>query len=128
MPITFRVDYEGREIYAVAEGPITLGDIQQHLEEERHAGALAYRELIDGSKAVVAFSTQDVRAIVELLRELGRQGELGPTAVVVADELAFGMLRMLQMLVDDVCMIRPFRSLADAEVWLHTYESLARTD
>jgi hypothetical protein len=128
MPITFRVDHEGREIYAVAEGPITLTDIRQHLDEERRAGAVAYRELIDGSKAVVALSTQDVRAIVELLRELGRQGELGPTAVVVADELAFGMLRMLQMLVDDVCVIRPFRSLAEAQVWLQTYESLARTD
>jgi hypothetical protein len=128
MPITFRVDYEGREIYVVAEGSITLTDIRQHLEEERHAGALAYRELIDGSKAVVAFSTQDVRAIVALLRELGRQGELGPTAVVVADDLAFGMLRMLQMLVDDVCVIRPFRSLAEAQVWLQTYESLAGTD
>ena len=54
MPITFRVDHECREIYAVAEGPITPADIRQHLEEERYAGALAYRELIDGSKAIVA--------------------------------------------------------------------------
>jgi|RhiMethySRZTD1v2_1073278.scaffolds.fasta_scaffold00281_62 hypothetical protein len=68
MPITFRVDHEGREIYAVAEGPITPADIRQHLEEERHAGALAYRELIDGSKAIVAFSTQD-----------GRRGHKGGT-------------------------------------------------
>ena len=128
MPMTFRVDHERREIYTVAEGPITLTDIRYHLEEERRAGALAYRELIDGSKAVVAFSTQDVRATVELLRELGRQGELGPAAVVVADELAFGMLRMLQMLVDDVCVIRPFRSLPEAEAWLQTCEPLARTE
>ena len=75
MPITFRVDHERREIYAVAEGPITLTDIRHHLEEERNAGALRHRELIDGSEAVVAFSTQDVRATVELLRELGRQGD-----------------------------------------------------
>lgn len=128
MPITFRVDHERREIYAVAEGPIALTDIRHLLEEERNAGALGYRELIDGSEAVVAFSTQDVRATVELLRDFGRQGMLGLTAVVVADELAFGMLRMLQMLVDDVCVIRPFRSLAEAQVWLQTYESLAGTD
>jgi hypothetical protein len=128
MSITFRVDHERREIYAVAEGRITLTDIRHHLEEERHAGALGYRELIDGSKAVVAFSAQDVRATMELLRELGRHGELGPTAVVVADELGFGMLRMLQMLVADVCVIRPFRSLPAAEAWLQTCEPLAKTN
>jgi hypothetical protein len=43
---------------------------------------------------------------------------LGPTAVVVGDDAAFGMMRMFQMLLEDVALLRPFRVLADAEDWL----------
>jgi hypothetical protein len=95
MPITLRVDHERQETYATAEESIALADIRSHLEEERDTGALAYREAIDASTAVASFS-------------LGRQGALGPTAIVVADDLTYGMLRMLQTLVEDVCSIRPF--------------------
>jgi hypothetical protein len=126
MPITLRVDHERQETYATAEGSITLADIRSHLEEERDTGALAYREAIDASTAVASFSSQDVRTIVELLRELGRQGTLGLTAIVVADDLTYGMLRVLQTLVEDVCSIRPFRSVPDAEGWLEQVESSVR--
>jgi len=121
--ITLRVDHERRRTYATAQGPITLADIRSHLAEERHAGALPYPEIIDASQAVAAFSSQDGRTLVDLLRELGQQGVLGPTAIVVADDVTYGMLRMLQTLVEDVCLVWPFRSFPEAEAWLQRVET-----
>jgi hypothetical protein len=31
------------------------------------------------------------------------------------------MMRMLQMLVEDVCIVQPFRDLGEAERWLRTW-------
>jgi hypothetical protein len=37
---------------------------------------------------------------------------------VVANDYAYGMLRMLEILLDDVCLVRPFRERDAAEQWL----------
>ncbi|HZE18882.1 MAG TPA: hypothetical protein VE402_02060, partial [Candidatus Angelobacter sp.] len=58
--------------------------------------------------------------IVETLRRLGRKGALGPTAVLVSNDVTYGMLRMIETLVGDVAAVRPFRERAEAEKWLAT--------
>jgi hypothetical protein len=42
------------------------------------------------------------------------------TAVVVADDAAFGLMRMFPMLLEDVALLRAFRTLAEAEEWLRS--------
>jgi hypothetical protein len=118
MPITHTIDHERRTMSTIASGRVTLADILQHLTEERRAAGLSCAELIDGRTGSVAFSPADVRTVVDVLRDLGAKHSLGPTAVLVSTDYAFGMLRMLEMLVDDVCRIRPFRDPSDAERWL----------
>ena len=67
---------------------------------------------------------EEIRLIVDLVRAEARRKVLGPTAVVVSTDVAFGMLRMLRMLrmreqlVEDVALIRPFRDDAAAVEWL----------
>lgn len=107
-----------RIVHAKAEGAITLAEIRAHLEEESNAGGLPYRELIDACGYRPAFSSQEVRTLVAVLRGLGEGSRLGPTAVIVDSDVGFGMLRMLEMLVLDVCLVRPFRGRAEAERWL----------
>ncbi|MGH7681823.1 MAG: hypothetical protein ACRENN_07540, partial [Candidatus Eiseniibacteriota bacterium] len=51
-------------------------------------------------------------------RMLSKQSQLGPGAVIVNSDLAFGMMRMLGMLVEDVCQVRPFRTVAEADWWI----------
>ncbi len=41
-----------------------------------------------------------------------------PTAIIVDSDDGYGMLRMLEILVEDVCAVRPFRSREEAEKWL----------
>jgi hypothetical protein len=118
MPITATYDHSHRRVTARAEGAVTLEEIRDHLEEERQEPGLAYAELIDARLSVPAFSPADVRVLVALLRWLGEKTRLGPTAVVVVDEFQFGMVRMVEILVEDVCQIKPFYNEVDAEAWL----------
>src|SRR5512144_1248955 len=118
MTITLAVDHVRRLLFIRAEGFITLADIQAHLVEERFVGGLPYRELIDARGYRPAFSADDVREIVALLRRLGKDSRLGPTAIVVDTDDGFGMIRMLEILVEDVCAVRPFRRQDEAEKWL----------
>ena len=118
MPVIHVVDSERREMCTTAEGAITLDDIRKHLTREHHDKGLAYPELIDAARATVAFSSADVRATVEILRKYGQEGVLGPTAIVVSNELGYGMLRMLAILLEGICELQPFRTRQEAERWL----------
>jgi hypothetical protein len=118
MPVNYTMDHKRREMYTTADGPITMDDIRKHLSKEHRDKGLAYRELIDAPRATAAVSSSDIRATVEILRAYGREGILGPTAIVVGNDLAYGMLRMLAILLEGVCALQPFRTRQDAEEWL----------
>ena len=119
MPIVFLVvDHERPYLEAVATGLVEAEEVRAHLLEESRRHALSYPELVDARAATPNWSSSEAREIVELLRSLGRESTLGPTAVVVSTDFAFGMLRMLEILVDDTCSVRPFRSFKEARDWL----------
>jgi hypothetical protein len=118
MSITATYDHVHRRVLARAEGPVTVEQIRDHLEDERQEPGLAYSELIDARAAVPELAAADIRVLVALLRWLGERTNLGPTAVLVDTEFQFGITRMVEMLVEDVCQVKPFRSESDARRWL----------
>lgn len=118
MPISYSVDRARRRISALAEGPVGYADIVLHVERQRDEGILPLHELLDASGATAAFAAPEVRRLVELVRSLAGRHALGPVAVVVGNDLAYGLMRMLGILVEDLCDIRPFRDRAEAEAWL----------
>jgi hypothetical protein len=124
VPITATYDHQHRRVIARAEGRVTLEEIRDHLEEERQEPGLAYAELIDARGVIPEYSPADVRVLVAWLRWLGERTRLGPTAVVVDSDLAYGMVRMVEILVQDVCLVKPFRDKLDAELWLDQVSNL----
>lgn len=118
MPLVHVFDTQRNRLNCRARGPITWGDIQHHLEAERADQYLGHAELIDATEATVAFSGDEVRHIVESVRQLGTAHRLGPTAIVVSGDLAYGVVRMLEVLLEGICPVRPFRTTAQAEEWL----------
>jgi hypothetical protein len=120
MPVKLTIDHVGKTANAVAVGPIDLNEVREHLDGERIRGGLPYREFIDATRARAAFEAADVRSIVEMLRRLGRQKALGPTAVVVSDDVSYGMLRMVEILLGDIAAVKPFRAGEELEArqWL----------
>lgn len=120
MSITHSIDHGGRRLLTVAEGPVTFSDVVAHLDQERDDNGLPLPELIEATRASVDFGAAEVHQIVERLRELGENSALGPTAVVVGNDVSYGIVRMLEVLVEDVCDVRPFRTETEAEEWLNT--------
>ncbi len=120
MPIIMGINHERGEINAVAIGPTNYSDVENHLLMQRHFKGLPYKEFIDGRSAEMVLTPAEIRLIVALLRSLGQQSKLGPTAVLVPNDVAFGSMRMLQILVEDVCEVRPFRDEQEAKAWLAT--------
>ncbi len=118
MTITHSIDHDHRYMKTTASGPVDWEEARTHLLHERREGGLSYAELIDARRATPTWSTNQAREIVELLKTLGRESRLGPTAVVVSSDLAFGMMRMLEILLEDVCIVRPFRDYEAAVQWL----------
>ena len=117
MSITHSVDHGRRELVATASGPVSYEEVRTHLLVERHEGGLRYPELIDARSATPTWSAAEARQLVALLTTFGRESALGPTGVVVSSELAYGMLRMLEILMEDVCIVRPFRDCDAAKQW-----------
>ena len=118
MGISYQIHHDNKALYATADGPITLNDIRNHLFKERLENGLPYAELIDARTATPAFSSEEVRIIVTILRDFAKEHTLGPTAVVVGTDLGFGIIRMLEILVEDACAVRPFRDIDAALQWL----------
>jgi hypothetical protein len=120
MPVKLTIDHVGRTANAIAVGPIDLNEVREHLDGERTRGGLPYREFIDATRAKAAFDAADARDIVEMLRRLGRRKALGPTAVVVSDDVSYGMLRMVEILLGDIAAVKPFRAGEELEArqWL----------
>ena len=120
MPISFTIDDVAHIVRTEAIGPVTFDDIQRHLSDESRAGGIPYREVIDGTRATAAFDGADARRIVQRVRDLATKGAFGPTAVIVSNDVTYGMVRMIEMLVEDVVDVRPFSvtQRAEAEAWV----------
>lgn len=118
MPIISNIDHERREVHAIAVGPVTYADVEEHILQQQRLGSVPYREFLDGRGAGLSLSPAEIRRIVELLRTLSKEGPLGRTAVLVPSDYAFGMVRMLEMLLEDVFELRPFRDEHEARAWL----------
>ena len=120
MPIRFRYDPALKILFSTAEGLISFRDIESHLNQENGEVALAHRELFDASAATTNLTANEVRMIVQRLRDLMQNGPFGPTALVTADTTLFGMARMLAILSDlqDGSSVGVFRTSDDALDWL----------
>lgn len=118
MPIERHVDAERHRIHTVATGEIDAEAVRAHIRGEVADGILGLPELIDGRGVRLLLSTAEVRELVELLHRHGNADQLGPVAVVVEADCAYGILRMLEILSEGVCDVRPFRLEAEAREWL----------
>jgi hypothetical protein len=100
------------------EGNVTYDELFKHLIEHRRALGLSHPEIVDARTFIPAVTSAEVRSLVGLLRALAQGCQIGPTAFVVADKVAYAIARMVGMLADDVTQVAPFWSEEDAEHWI----------
>lgn len=119
MPILSKVDHEKREIWSLAVGPINRSDAEAHLLRMKEWDSLGYREFFDARGTGPDLDTQDLRSIVEMLRELSAGKSLGRTAVLVSNDVGFQAASKFAELSEGLLPVRVFRDEEEARAWLN---------
>jgi hypothetical protein len=118
MPFSRTFDPQRKWLLTRATGPVSYEELVNHMLEVQQEGLLGYPQFIDGTSASIAFSEIDARRIVRSVQDLSVTQPFGPSAVLVSNDVVFGMSRMLEMLLGDTMQVRTFRDRTEAEAWL----------
>jgi hypothetical protein len=120
MAISYILDRERGRMSTKVEGQVTVSDILGHFDAVRRDEALAYVELIDARDAGRPFlsPTEVWRAATAVLNANKASTRFGPRAVILRDDVTFGLTRIFTNIVSGHIPIEAFRDEAKAEEWL----------
>ena len=97
MPINVKVDRARRYVEAVAEGEVSLEDIEEFLDAVMVSDALPYRKLFDGRTAYGQYTDEEVMRLAARLSayaSLGRRGAVALVSSVKYYDLATRVLNL----------------------------------
>ena len=98
---------------------MTVEEVAGHFENLLRDQVVGYADLIDARKAKgPGWFSADVRRAAELVRNMGGGVAVGPRAVLVSSAAAFGMVRMLSVLLTPWMTMEVFRDEDSAGEWL----------
>ena len=118
MPITFTVDHAQRLVIVIATGTVTRDTIVRYFDTQRMLEGLTYPRLVECRDLDVQLTSDDWRDVTVWLRNMVQGRTIGPAAVVVDNEQSRQLVRMIALLVADICVIEPFDDRPSAEEWL----------
>ena len=121
MPITYTIDKQRRSIHRVISGTVTSDEILASLTEIlKHPDYQPGMKSLTDLRAIQHYaSPQDVRQIANFILGRGDEVRGGKAAIVVAQDVSFGMARMLELLTESSPLsIGVFRDLKEAYEWL----------
>jgi hypothetical protein len=97
VPIKVKIDHARRWVEAVAEGEVTLEDIEAFLDEVVVADALPYRKLFDGRASHGKYTDEEIMRLAarfSAYNSLGRRGAAALVTPVQYFELATRVLNL----------------------------------
>jgi hypothetical protein len=118
MPVEYRIDVSLRTVFTTPFGAFTDRDSREYVEDLRHHPDFEsdFNQLFDARDVT---SVELSGACVRDIAAMRMFGEGSLRAFVVRTDVAFGMVRMFEMLRDDALdQIRVFRNIDDARAWL----------
>jgi hypothetical protein len=129
MPISYILDRERGQLHTKVEGPVTVNDILAHLDAVLRDEALPYVELIDARGAARPFlSATDIWRAASTVQNMEFAAPIGPRAVILRDDVTFGLARIFTNLVSGHFPIEAFRDQAKAEEWLAGWTRAPQAD
>ena len=118
MPVSIEVDATCRRIEVCARGAVSFHEAADAIAYRQRHDRLSHAMCVDCRELASAPTSDEVRALADQGRRLFHPDGFGPTVIVAADDLLYGMLRMYQLLADQGPSLHIARSRADAEAWL----------
>jgi hypothetical protein len=118
MPVKWTISHEDRIVLAAAEGETSVQDLEQYVTAMAAAGGLPYRKLFDMTYvASGGLRVAELRAFSRKVLELGKEGPMGPIAIVVGSELEKEMAEMFGQ-TDANRPLAIFHDVSEARQWL----------
>jgi hypothetical protein len=118
MPIAYTYDAVRGLSHTVVTGRITPDEAATYFTQISQEDWFPAPSLTDAREASPNLSGEEIRAITKHFRSIETTLTSVPLAVLVSSEVAFGLVRMVGLLLDDAAMIHPFRDLERAMQWL----------
>jgi hypothetical protein len=118
MPIEYSYDSEKRLLTTVVSGKVGFAETAEHFRQVSAEPWFPAPSLTDVRGASAEIPSSEVRAIVELLRDMSPRIREVSIAVLVDSDVSYGLVRMIQLLLEETATIRPFRDREKALHWL----------
>ncbi len=120
MPLRWEILHSEKLVHIVAEGPVTLKEMEVHFDAIMVADAMPYAKLFDATHAEPIYSDADVMAMGARLSAYTATVASGPLAVVgLTDEVETTYRRFINVS-PSKRPARLFKTEAEARAWLAT--------
>lgn len=83
VPLHWTIDHDLRLVVVRVEGDLTIAHLHEYLEALVAANAMPYGKLFDLSGPPSKLTLEELRALGARMRDYGRDGTVGPLALVV---------------------------------------------
>lgn len=120
MPLRWDIDHSRKFVHIVAEGPVTLKEMEAHFDAIMVANAMGYAKLFDASHAQPTYSDDDVMAMGARLSAYTATLPSGPLAVVGTSDLVWSTFKRFVNISPSRRPAELFKTEADARAWLAT--------
>ncbi len=120
MPLRWEILHPEKFVHIVAEGPVTLMEMEAHFDAMMVADAMPYAKLFDATHAEPIYSDADVMAMGARLSAYTATVASGPLAVVgLSDEVETTYRRFINVS-PSKRPARLFKTEVEARTWLAT--------
>ena len=124
MSTTFECNHDQRRLTILRQGIFNLDDLIESVIRMRATNVWSYSVLVDARQASTSLLPVEAHTLVAKIGNIGNGKERGPIAVVAADDVTFGMVRMFAGLAQPMGMrVAAFRQMIEAEQWLERMSS-----
>lgn len=118
MPLRWEILHEQKLVHVVAEGAVTLKELEAHFDDLVVADALGYGKLFDASRADPLYNDDDVMALGARLSAYTAHFKSGPLAVVGLSGAIQDTFKRFINISPSKRPARLFKTEAEARLWL----------
>ena len=120
MPMRWTISHDERLVTVIAEGPLTLLEIEAYFDAVVLAGAQPYAKLLDASTMEAHLSDADVMAIGARMSAYvkDQKWEGGPAAFVATSRVNREFIKRFINLTASPRQAKIFQTMAEARCWL----------
>jgi hypothetical protein len=118
LPLRWQIDHAEKFVHIVAEGPVTIEQMEAHFDAIAVANAMGYAKLFDADSVEPLYSDEDVMRMGARLSAYTASLPSGPLAVVGKSEEVLVTFRRFVNISPSKRPAKIFKSEAKARAWL----------